>query len=183
MKIHEVGKSTPDMNPPEHFLVALLPVLAYVVVRDRRLPSLRLVAVVGLGSQFPDLIDKSLAYQLGLIPSGRVFMHSLPTALPFLLGVGYYAWKTDRRRLGGAFTFAHLSHLFADFYTAFLGPTRYIPPELLWPLGPPVARRASPHWAGPGSINVHLWTLFSLVVLSITVYLLIIDVRKQLKSR
>ena len=72
------------MFPIEHFLVAFLPVLMYVLVIDRRLPTVRLVAVAFIGSQFPDLVDKPLAYQFGLIPSGRVFMHSLPIALPFL---------------------------------------------------------------------------------------------------
>ena len=75
------------MFPIEHFLVAFLPVLMYVLVIDRRLPSVRLAAVAFIGSQFPDLVDKPLAYQSGLIPSGRVFMDSLPIALPFLIGI------------------------------------------------------------------------------------------------
>jgi hypothetical protein len=48
--------------PHEHLLVALLPVVAYVGVRDRS------------RSQFPDLVDKPLAHQFCVLPSGRVFI-------------------------------------------------------------------------------------------------------------
>jgi hypothetical protein len=171
------------MFPSEHFIVAFLPVLAYVVVRDRRLPTSRFVAVVFVGSQLPDLIDKPLAHQFGVIPSGRVFMHSLPVALPFLLVVGLYGWKTRRIRLGSAFVFAYLSHLLADNYRALLRPAPQIPPDLLWPFAPPISRPITPYWAGPDGINVQLWTLFSAVVLSIVLYLVVVDVRTQFGAR
>ena len=163
----------------EHFVVAFLPVLAYVVGRDRRLPSLRLVGVVFVGSQFPDLVDKPLAHQFGILPSGRVFMHSLPTAIPVLLVIAWYGWKTDRIRVSSAFVFAHLSHLIADNYQAFLGPNPRFPPDLLWPFAPPIARPISPYWAGPVGINVRLWTIFSIVLLSIVVSILVIDLRNH----
>jgi len=34
---------------------------------------------------------------------------------------------------------------------------------------------------GPGGINVELWTLFSIAVLSIVTYSLTVDVREQLR--
>lgn len=167
------------MLPLEHFFVAFLPLLAFEVLWSRRLPTVRFAGVVFVGSQFPDLIDKPLAYQFGIIPSGRVLMHSFPTAVPFLLLVGLYGWKTNRNRLGFAFVFAHLSHLLADNYETLLGPDTRIPSDLLWPLAPPVARPDTPHWAGPGEINVLIWTAFSAVVLSVSVFLLVVDVREQ----
>jgi len=167
--------------PWGHFLIAFLPVVTYVVVRDRRLPTLRFVGVVFVGSQFPDMVDKPLAHQFGILPSGRVFMHSLPIALPLLLIVGLYGWQTDRTRASSAFIFAHLSHILADNYNAFLGPDPQIPPDLLWPFAPPIARPIVPEWAGPGGINVELWTLFSIAVLSIVTYSLTVDVREQLR--
>ncbi|TKX57319.1 metal-dependent hydrolase, partial [Halorubrum sp. ASP1] len=94
------------MFPIEHFIVAFLPVLMYVLVIDRRLPGVRLATIAFIGSQLPDLVDKPLAYLFGLIPSGRVFMHSLPIALPFLLGTMIYGWKTERNRLSVGFSFA-----------------------------------------------------------------------------
>ena len=146
--------------------------------RTRRLPSLEIGAVAFVGSQFPDLIDKPLALQLQLIPTGRVFMHSLPFAIPVWLLVFAYGWKTERPRGAAAFVIAHASHLVADNYVPLaLG---RIPNDLLWPFRPPVARPAVPYWAGPMSINVHLFTAFSIAVLTVTAYFLITDIRQQI---
>jgi len=162
--------------PHEHVLVAFLPVCAYVLVRDRRLPSRQLVVVVFVGSQFPDLVDKPLAHQLGVIPSGRVFMHSLPFALPLSVLAIVYAWYTDRLRLGVAFAFAYLSHLLADHYRALLGTDPYVPDALLWPLVS-VPQSGVPHWAGTDQIWLHLWTVFSVVVLGVSLYLFVRDIQ------
>nr|WP_276414143.1 metal-dependent hydrolase [Halomicroarcula sp. XH51] len=155
---------------------------AYVVVRDRDLPTLGLLAVVFVGSQFPDLVDKPLANQFALIPSGRVFMHSLPFAVPIALAVAVYGWNTGRLRAGTAFGFAYLSHLLADNYRALLAPDPSVPPDLLWPFLPAVTRSAVPHWAGPDGINVTLWTLFSAVVLASLAYALVADLREQVDA-
>lgn len=168
------------MLPAEHFIVAFLPVLAYVLLRDRHLPRLRFVALVFVGSQFPDLIDKPLAHQFGILPSGRVFMHSLPIAIPFLLAVGIYGWKTGRKRLSAAFAFGHLSHLLADNHRALLRADPAIPPDLLWPFVQPTQRPPIPYWAGAGGINVSLWTLFSIVVLSVLGYVVAVDSTEHL---
>ena len=88
------------MFPIEHFIVAVVPVIAYVLVRDRRPPPLRLLGIVFVGSQLSDLIDKPLAHQFQLLPSGRLFVHSLPFAIPIACLVGWYAWRTDRPRAG-----------------------------------------------------------------------------------
>src|SRR6056297_2800719 len=99
------------MRPIEHFIVALFFIGLYLLVRTRRLPSLELGGVTFVGSQFPDLIDKPLALQLQLLPTGRVFMHSLPFAIPVWFLVLAYAWKTNRLRGGIVFVIAHASHL------------------------------------------------------------------------
>ncbi|MUW13791.1 metal-dependent hydrolase [Halorubrum sp. CBA1125] len=170
------------MLPIEHFIVALLPVVGYVLVRDRRLPTLQLVAIVFVGSQFPDLIDKPLAHQFQLLPNGRVFMHSLPIAVPFLCLVGLYGRKTERPRPAGAFAFAHLSHIVADNRRALLSSDPTVPSDMLWPLRPVIQRPMVPHWAGEGSINVHLWTAFAAVVLAISAYYLYVDVDDHLRG-
>lgn len=167
------------MYPHEHFVVALVPALAYILLCDGRPPTLHFVGVVFLGSQFPDLIDKPLAHELVLIPSGRVFMHSLPTAIPFLLLVGLYGWKTDRIRLSAAFVFAHLSHLVAD-HRELLQPNPEVSPDLLWPFVSPIPRSGIPVWGGPGGIYVHLWTMISLVVLSFSVHFLVNSEREHI---
>lgn len=161
------------MFPHEHFVVAVVPVVAYVVVFDRRLPTRHLLGVVFLGSQFPDLVDKPLAHQFVVLPSGRVFMHSLPIALPVVLAIGLYGWRTNRLGLSVAFGFAHLSHLLTDHTRTLLGTTPQVPPELLWPLLPPTASPVTPSWGGPGGIYVPLWSVFSIVVLSLSVLVLL----------
>ncbi|WP_434530793.1 metal-dependent hydrolase [Haloarcula sp. NS06] len=168
--------------PSEHFIIALLPIAVYALLRDRQLPSLQLVAVTFFGSQFPDIIDKPLAYELHLIPSGRVFMHSLPFAIPLSIVVIAYAVRTDRARLGTAFAFAHLSHLVAD-NQQLLPPNWYVSSDLLWPLQPPVVRPAVPQWVGEGAVNLHLWTGFSVLVLTLVAYVLVADLQSQLDVR
>nr|WP_276296139.1 metal-dependent hydrolase [Halomicroarcula sp. ZS-22-S1] len=170
------------MFPHEHFIVAALPVFAYVAVRDGSLPDRRLVAVVFVGSQFPDLIDKPLAHQLQVLPSGRVFMHSLPFAVPIAVGVAIYGWKTGRLRAGVAFGVAYVSHLIGDNHESLLAANPTVPSDLLWPFVPAVTRPAIPFWAGPNSINVALWTTFSVVVLVSLGYGLALDVAEQLRS-
>lgn len=170
------------MYPSEHFLIVAVPVVLFTYLCNQRLPSRQLFGVAFLASQFPDLIDKPLAHVFGLIPSGRVFMHSFPSVFPLWLVVGVYAWRTERSRAGAVFILGHLSHLLADNHNALFGSSPRIPDELLWPLVSVPQRPLIPGWAGPGSINVRLWTLFSAMVLVVAVYYLAQDVRRQLHS-
>jgi len=169
------------MLPIEHFIVAFLPILGYIIARDQQLPTTRLTGLAFVGSQFPDLVDKPLAHQFGLLPSGRVGMHSLPIALPFVGLIIAYGWYTDRLRLTAVFAVAQLSHLLADNYRPLLGATPAVSPDLLWPFTQPVARAAVPGWAGVDGINVLLWTTFSIVVLTIFSYVVVVDVREQFR--
>ncbi|VTT87323.1 unknown [Halorubrum sp. DM2] len=170
------------MFPIEHCIVAVIPIIAYVLVRDRDVPTGGFLAIVFVGSQLPDLVDKPLAHQFGLIPSGRVFVHSLPVAVPILCLAGWYAWRTDRLRAGGAFAFAYLSHIVADNRRVLSLPNPTLSDDMLWPFRPATPRPDVPYWAGEASINVRLWTLFSAVVLAITVYYLYRDINEQLRS-
>lgn len=165
------------MLPIEHLIVALSLTVGYVFVTTRQLPSLKLAAVAFVGSQFPDIIDKPLALEAGLLPTGRVGMHSLPIAVPVCGVIVLYAWKTDRVRAGVVFVIAYASHLLTDNYAALANGR--IPSDLFWPFSAPVPRPAVPYWAGPRSINVHLFTLFSIGILSITTYYAVSDVFHQ----
>jgi hypothetical protein len=88
--------------------------------------------------------------------------------------------ETDRIRAGAAFVIAYTSHLAADNYVA-LAAGR-IPSDLFWPLTLPVPRPAIPYWAGPESINIHLFTLFSVGVLSITAYYGVVDLVRHARA-
>jgi len=133
-----------------------------------------------VGSQFPDLVDKPLAHQFGVLPSGRVFMHSLPFALPIAAGVLAYGQYTERPRVAGAFVDAYLSHLVGDTYRSVLA--GQVPPDLLWPFVAAQSRPTVPFWAGIDGINVRLWTAFSAVVLGVTLLVVTWDIRRQVRS-
>lgn len=167
------------MFPLGHFVVAFLPVLAYVLSRDRQLPSMQLTGIAAFGSQFPDLIDKPLYHESVVTPSGRVGTHSLPVAIPIALAVLWYAYRTDRPRAGVVFVFAYATHIFGDVYRALLAPDRRIPSDLLWPFVEPIERPFRPFWAGPDLLFVHLWTLVSIVSLAIAGVFLVWDVARQ----
>ena len=167
------------MFPHEHLFVALLPVLAYVALRDRRLPTRGVVFATAVGSQFPDLVDKPLAHQFGVIPSGRVFMHSLPFAIPIMIVVLVYGWHTDRLRVAGAFVAAYLLHLVGDTYRNLLA--GQIPSDLLWPFVAAQSRPGVPFWAGIDGIYVRLWTIFSAAVLTVTLTVVVHDVWRQVR--
>ncbi len=166
--------------PHEHLLVALLPAVAYVAVRDRCLPTRGMVLATALGSQFPDLVDKPLAHQFGVLPSGRVFMHSLPFALPVAAVVLAYGWRTERPRVASGFAGAYLLHLAGDTHGALLAGR--IPSDLLWPFVAAQSRAAVPFWAGVDGINVRLWSAFSAVVLGVTVVVVVRDLWRQVSQ-
>jgi hypothetical protein len=165
--------------PHEHLLVALLPAAAYVAVRDRRPPTRGVVFATAVGSQFPDLVDKPLAHQFGVLPSGRVFIHSLPFALPIAVAVLAYGRYTGRPRVAGAFVAAYLLHMIGDTYRSLLA--GQVPPDLLWPFVAVQPRSTVPFWAGVNRINVRIWTAFSAVVLGVTLLVVVRDVRHQVR--
>ena len=173
------GRVRTGVFPHEHLLVALLPVAAYVAVRDRRPPTRGVAFAIAVGSQFPDLVDKPLAHQFGVLPSGRVFVHSLPFALPIAAAVLAYGYRTERPRVAGAFVVAYLSHVVADTYRSLLA--GQVPPDLLWPFVAVQPSPTVPYWAGIDGINVRIWTAFSAVVLGVTLVVVARDVRHQVR--
>lgn len=93
-------------------------------------PTLALV----LGTQFPDLVDKPLAWSLGLLPAGRSLAHSLIT---FVLLVGLLHavcrhWGHDE--LSIAFGIGYLTHLLGDALAPALAGDYYYLGFLGWPL-------------------------------------------------
>jgi len=69
---------------------------------------------LALGTQFPDAVDKPLAWTWGLLPSGRSLAHSVFTALAVLVGASFVP---DDRPAGAyveAFAVGWLSHLLGD---------------------------------------------------------------------
>ncbi|ELY61080.1 metal-dependent hydrolase [Natronolimnohabitans innermongolicus] len=123
------------MWPLGHVAIAYL---CYVVATRARfdaspahfpIPVLFLV----VGSQFPDLVDKPLAWYLGVIPTGRTLAHSLLLLVPLSVAVYFVATRYDRRECGIAFAIGALSHSIVDAVPALWGVTESAT-HLLWPI-------------------------------------------------
>lgn len=121
------------MYPWEHAAVAYLLYSGYARWRDEAPPAGWAVLVVLVASQFPDLLDKPLAWQFGLLPSGRSLAHSVFVAVSLVLVVSVLARRRDRAPLGIAFGLGYLSHLATDAVP--LSPGGSVSPaSVLWPL-------------------------------------------------
>ncbi len=121
------------MLPWEHAAIAYLLYSGYSRVRYRSLPAGWPVLVVLFASQLPDLIDKPLAWQFGLIPSGRSVAHSIFVAVPLVIVVSAIARRRDRAAMGSAFAIGYLSHLATDAVPLYPGAGTSFE-SILWPL-------------------------------------------------
>lgn len=77
---------------------------------EQSAPTLLLLAV---GTQFPDLVDKPLAWTIGVLPSGRSLAHSL-LVIGLLLGILRRLVPDDDRALVTAFGIGAISHALSD---------------------------------------------------------------------
>ncbi|MCU4751806.1 metal-dependent hydrolase [Halobacteria archaeon AArc-curdl1] len=94
------------------------------------------VAFLLIGSQFPDLVDKPLAWYFGMLPTGRTLAHSLLFLVPVVLVVGAVTARHDRleREYGIVFAIGAISHVLVDAVPALWGGGDWY--HLLWPLTP-----------------------------------------------
>lgn len=123
------------MWPWEHLAVGYLcySLLTRAWGRDR--PSGPAVVALALGTQFPDLVDKPLAWGLGVFDSGVAMGHSLFFALPVAAAVVFLGRRTDHGVVAVAFAVGYLSHLPMDLvYPLALGRPVSLW-ALMWPLG------------------------------------------------
>lgn len=131
------------MWPWEHLAVGYLVYSLLVRVTTGRAPATGGAIAVALGTQFPDLVDKPLAWGTGLLPGGQSLGHSLLFAIPIVLTVYAVATAVDRRDLGAAFGIGYLSHLPGDVvYPALLGGDVNLS-FLLWPVLPASGSRST----------------------------------------
>ena len=94
------------MWPWGHLAVGYL-----AAVASRRPLDDRAALLLAFGTQFPDLVDKPLAWYLGVIPNGRSLAHSAIVATLLLIVL----WRiVDNRELVLAFGLGYASHLAAD---------------------------------------------------------------------
>lgn len=124
------------MLPWGHFAVGYLCYSLGVRLHTRMPPVGTAVIALALGTQFPDLIDKPLAWTVGVLPSGRSFGHSLLFALVLGAVIWLVARRFDRQTEGLAFMTGVVIHTLADAAPAALGGNWDRIGFLLWPMIP-----------------------------------------------
>jgi hypothetical protein len=102
------------MWPWGHLAVGYLIYAALSRWRFDEPPSAAATVAVAFGTQFPDLVDKPLAWTFQVLPSGRSLAHSLLTATVVCVLVYVYARRHGWARPAVAFAVGYLSHPFAD---------------------------------------------------------------------
>jgi len=123
--------------PWGHLAVGYVLYSVLMRIRHGRSPDGIAALVVAFGTQFPDLVDKPLAWTVQILPSGRSLAHSLLTATIVIVLVTWYARRHERSDLAGAFAVGYLSHLFGDAIGPVLEGKYVYLSSLGWPLLPP----------------------------------------------
>ena len=132
------------MWPWGHLAVAYLVYVVYTRLDPTRRQTAATLTALALGSQFPDLIDKPLAWTFGVLPSGRSLAHSLFTLVLLAVVLHRVAALYRRTDLSEAFTIGAFAHTLTDMSpTAVAGLLGGDATQvqwlrfLVWPLRPP----------------------------------------------
>lgn len=132
------------MWPWGHLGAAYLAYFTYTRIDATDRQTVLTLLALAVGSQFPDLVDKPLAWTVSVLPSGRSLAHSLVTLVllvAILYRVGAWYQRTDLVRAFGVGAFAHsLTDVSPSALAAVLGGDlsqlqwfRF----LVWPFRPP----------------------------------------------
>lgn len=122
------------MWPWGHLAVGYLLYSALARWRFDRPPGNAATLFVLFGTQFPDLVDKPLAWTFHLLPSGRSLGHSLLTAAVVCVLLFWITHRRERAAFAIAFAVGYVSHLLTDaIVPLFNGQYQYIA-YLVWPL-------------------------------------------------
>ncbi|MCG1007666.1 metal-dependent hydrolase [Halorubrum lacusprofundi] len=133
------------MLPLGHLAFAYLWYAIYAAVGTHRLPARLALVPLAIGSQFPDLIDKPLAY-LGVLTYGRSLAHSVFAFAICSLAIwlitirlrGRWTAETLPERLRivtpGAFAIGYASHLLGDTYQFLIAGDLWAARFLVYPL-------------------------------------------------
>lgn len=135
------------MLPLGHLAVAYLWYAVFAAARAHRLPARLALVPLAFGSQFPDLVDKPLAY-LGVLTYGRSLAHSVFTFALCSLAVWWVTIRLQGRwepatlaeRLRtvtpAAFVIGYASHLLGDSYQFLLAGDMWAARFLVYPVFP-----------------------------------------------
>lgn len=122
------------MWPWEHAVIGYLAYSLAVHLFRRRSPTGPEAVTVVFASVFPDLIDKPLAWEFGVFPSGHGIAHSVFFAVPTTAAVFVATAAIDRREIGAAFATGYLLHLPADVIPHYILNGQLPVSRVLWPV-------------------------------------------------
>jgi membrane-bound metal-dependent hydrolase YbcI (DUF457 family) len=131
------------MWPPGHVAVAYVCLSVYSRLSRREPPAGPHLPWLVVGALAPDLVDKPLAWSLGVLPGGRTLAHSLLGAVV----VVWLARRTSARlesQVGLVFGVGYLSHLLGDTVLLAAQGDLSRTTFLLWPLVPAPADGTEP---------------------------------------
>jgi membrane-bound metal-dependent hydrolase YbcI (DUF457 family) len=126
------------MWPWEHLAFGYVLYSLWRRLSGRPPPTDATALALAFGTQFPDLIDKPLAWSFGVLPNGRSLTHSVITATLVVAVVLYVAHRRDRPTWGTAFAAGYYSHVVGDAVSPLLSGSWYELAFLLWPVYAPV---------------------------------------------
>ncbi|MFC7095841.1 metal-dependent hydrolase [Halobaculum marinum] len=163
------------MGPVGHAIVAYLAWTTFTHLRGGRSPTTPEVWLVALGSQFPDLVDKPLAWSLSVLPAGRSLGHSLFTVVALAILLRRLV-PPDRHSLIVPFLAAILTHDLTDA----IAPLNRGEPEyvayLMWPVvEQPQYDPPPPLLAAFGESVLHGLSGTGVVVIAVTVAVWLAD--------
>lgn len=122
------------MWPWDHVALGYLLFASIRYVRGWPKPTAGVTAVVVIGSQLPDLIDKSLAWSLEVFSTGIAFGHSLWFLGMLAVLTGAAGVRYGRRSLPAALTIGVCSHLIGDVVFAVAVGSAMTYELVLWPI-------------------------------------------------
>lgn len=122
------------MWPWEHAVVGYLGYSVFCHLRYSQSPDGPGTAVAVGAAQVPDLVDKPLAWSLGVFESGHAVAHSVFVAVPIVLLVGHRLRAVGRERVAAAVGIGYLLHLPADLLYQYVVGGTVSPEMVLWPI-------------------------------------------------
>lgn len=123
------------MMPWEHAIVGYITYSLFVHAVYGDPPTGRETLIVVFASLFPDLIDKSLAWQFGIFEGGYALAHSIFFAVPVVLAVVAVASIRGRPQFGLAFGIGYVFHLSGDVVPSYITDGELDIDYVLWPIG------------------------------------------------
>lgn len=122
------------MWPWGHLAVGYLLYSPAVRLRTGRPPGAHAVVLLALGTQLPDVVDKSLSWGFHVFPQGYAVGHSVFVAIPVGVAVVLAAASRERPAVGVAFAVGWWSHLAGDVFVALATGNPYAFARVLWPV-------------------------------------------------